>query len=315
MSVAQDLRSANGNSDGAGTNLAAPSSRRIVALLAAGAMSLTWIACGSDSGSSDGGAGAGGVDASGNGGAAGDGGGNSAGNGGSGGAAGSSGGSGGASGGSGGASGSGGAAGTTGGRAGSGDAGGRGGASGAGQGGGAGSDRDASADGTDSSLDVGQDRDADSAPDRALDGTDVANDADVGSDTASPPSDAGACGMLPASGVYATFRVVNDVFRASITNPTGIDQALALWAGKSQAKIPVGILECGNGALNCGWTWSMTPSSITFAELTIEVCDATPSYVQGNCSSFPDGRYCPWSAELTELRDCRTQATCPIVPR
>ena len=117
------------------------------------------------------------------------------------------------------------------------------------------------------------------------------------------------------SGVYATFRVVNDVFRAAITNPAGIDQALALWQGQSQAKIPVGQLECGNGTYNCGWAWRMNPASITFAEVTIEVCDATPSYVQDNCSSFPNGQYCPWSAELIELRDCRTQASCPVVPR
>jgi hypothetical protein len=130
-----------------------------------------------------------------------------------------------------------------------------------------------------------------------------------------PPSDGGACSSLPTTGVYATFRVVNDVFRASITHPTGIDQALAIWHGQSQAKIPVGQLACGNGAYNCGWTWSMSPASITFAEVTIEVCDGTPSYVEGNCTTFPNGLYCPWSAELIELRDCRTQATCPAVPR
>jgi hypothetical protein len=281
--------------------------------MAAGAMSwLLLMGCGSDSVSNDGGAGAGG-NPDGGGGAAGvaGAGGSSAGSGGSGGAAGASGGSGGAAGASGG---TGGAAGTTGGRGG-GDAGGQGGAAGAGQGGAAGGDRDASSDRIDGDLDSALDRSSDTAADRAADTSDAANDIDVGSDVGGPPLDAGACGTLPSSGVYATFRVVNDVFRASITNPTGIDQALALWTGKSQAKIPVGILECGNGAFNCGWSWSMTPSSITFAELTIEVCDATPSYVQGNCASFPDGRFCPWSAELTELRDCRTQATCPVVPR
>jgi len=222
----------------------------------------------------------------------------------------------GASGGFGGASGAGGTAGTTGGRAGASDAGGRAGASGAGQAGTAGGDRDASPDRTDGNLDGSTpDRDADAPIDRTLDGPGPSQDADATSDDGTPPSDAAACSPLPTSGVYATFRVVSDVFRASITNTTGIDQALALWQGQSQAKIPVGQLECGNGAYNCGWSWSMSPSTITFAELTIEVCDATPSYVQGNCSSFPNGRYCPWSAELIELRDCRTQATCPLVPR
>ena len=142
-----------------------------------------------------------------------------------------------------------------------------------------------------------------------------ADTVDVRADTSAPPSDAAGCTPLPSAGVYATFRVINDVFYASITNPTGIDQAVALWRGQSQAKIPVGQLECGNGTYNCGWSWRMNPAGITFAEITIEVCDATPSYVQGNCSSFPNGQYCPWSAELIALRDCRTDSTCPMVSR
>jgi len=156
---------------------------------------------------------------------------------------------------------------------------------------------------------AGSDRDADASAEGASDGTDAGVDATV------PPSDAAMCTPLPSVGVYATFRVVGDVFYASITNPPGVDQALALWRGQSQAKIPVGQLECGNGTYNCGWTWRMNPAGITFAEITIEVCDATPSYVQNNCASFPNGQYCPWSAELIALRDCRTDLSCPAVPR
>ena len=221
----------------------------------------------------------------------------------------------------GGAGGAAGAGGTSGGRAGAGGAGGVAGASIGGQAGTSSGDRDAATDRTDVSDAWGPSHDADTGVDGAGDGPDApssgdsGSDADVRFDSDAPPSDAGACSPLPATGVYATFRVVSDVFYASITNPTGIDQALALWAGKSQAKIPVGQLECSNGTYNCGWTWRMSPATITFAEITIEVCDATPSYVQGNCASFPNGSYCPWSAELIELRDCRTQASCPVVPR
>jgi hypothetical protein len=229
---------------------------------------------------------------------------------------------GGASGAMGGAGGNvGGAAGTgnggaTGGRAGSIDAGGSAGSSSGGRAGNAGGNQDAATDRADGSRDAsGLDRDDETRIDIASDSRDAPDELDATFDNGVQPSDADACSPLPAAGVYATFRVVNDVFRASITHPTGIDQALALWVGQSQAKIPVGQLECGNGTYNCGWTWRMSPSTITFAELTIEVCDATPSYVQGNCASFPNGTYCPWSAELIELRDCRTQTSCPAVPR
>jgi hypothetical protein len=218
----------------------------------------------------------------------------------------------GAAGASGGMAGSSGAAAGSGGTGGGGsiDAGGAAGSSRGGQAGTSGGRPDAARDAADSSQDAtsNPDRDADVSMDSDADGSDAPFD------TSAPPSDASTC-LLPTMGVYATFRVVGDVFRASITNPTGIDQALALWRGQSQAKIPTGQLECANGTYNCGWTWRMTPASITFAEITIEVCDATPSYVQGNCASFPNGQYCPWSAELIELRDCRTQPSCPAAPR
>jgi hypothetical protein len=41
------------------------------------------------------------------------------------------------------------------------------------------------------------------------------------------------------------------------------------------------------------------------AEVAIEVCDGLPSYVEENVDEFVDrvGRYCPWAAQLVELRD------------
>jgi hypothetical protein len=208
------------------------------------------------------------------------------------------------------------------------DAGGAAGSSRGGQAGAAGGVPDAGTGRGDGSNDtVSADRDADTSRDTGADradnvdrvdgadNVDSADDIDARADTSAPPSDAAGCASLPSAGMYATFRVVSDVFYVSITNPPGIDQAIALWRGQSQANIPVGQLECGNGTHNCGWTWRMNPASITFAEITIEVCDATPSYVQMNCSSFPNGQYCPWSAELIALRDCRTDPTCPSMPR
>jgi hypothetical protein len=198
----------------------------------------------------------------------------------------------------GGGSGGGGAGGGGQGGAGSGGASGASGAGGASAGAG-GSTPDAAAD---AKIDSGPPKDAPS------------DAASKGEDGAPPPSDATACGALPGSGVYATFRVGNDVFHVSITNANGINQAIALWRGQSMAKIPVGAVECGNGTFNCGWSWRMKPDTVQFAEVTIEVCDGTPSYVQDHCADFARS-YCPWGAELTELRDCRTDPSCPLVSR
>jgi hypothetical protein len=136
---------------------------------------------------------------------------------------------------------------------------------------------------------------------------------DGGNADAAGSFDAG-CPALPSDGVYATFRVTGEIYHQSITNPTGIDQALSLWAGTSTADIPNGELSCTPSAWNCGYTWHVSPGSVQFADLTTEVCDGQPSYVEANCATFAT-MYCPWLAELIELRDCRTDPSCPPVPR
>jgi len=114
--------------------------------------------------------------------------------------------------------------------------------------------------------------------------------------------------------VYATFRVAgSEIYYASITSVGGIDQAIALWHGQSIANIPNGALVCEAVPWNCPWSFHQDPASIQFAEMTIEVCDGTPSYVDQNCAGF-GGQYCPWSTELIELRDCRADPSCPVVP-
>jgi hypothetical protein len=120
-------------------------------------------------------------------------------------------------------------------------------------------------------------------------------------------------------GLYAEFDVVGERFHTSITNATGITQAIALWQGRSHDSIPMGTLVCPSAATqgsneNCPWHWTFDPASVHFAFGAIEVCDGTPSYVEGHCRDFNFG-YCPWSARLIELRDCRTDPGCPLVPR
>jgi hypothetical protein len=144
----------------------------------------------------------------------------------------------------------------------------------------------------------------------------VSDAASKGDEAAAPPRDGGALCATPSSGLYATFRVASaEVFYAWITSTTGISEAIALWRGQSMARIPVGKLDCTTGMYNCGWTWRLKPDTVGFAEVTIEVCDGRPSYVEAHCSTFGGGSYCPWGAELIALRDCRTDPSCPAVPR
>lgn len=110
-------------------------------------------------------------------------------------------------------------------------------------------------------------------------------------------------------GVLATFDVVGEEFKVWVTNSDTIEQILALESGESLANIPSGRILRGAGEddHNAPWTWHLDPEDIEMAEMTIEVCDAVPSYVEANVDEFVDvvQRYCPWSAALVSVEDFR----------
>lgn len=137
---------------------------------------------------------------------------------------------------------------------------------------------------------------------------------DGGAKDAATPDGGGAACPLPDEGLYATFSVNGELFRAKLTGNMAIDRAIALWRGTSNASIPNGELVCEPSPWNCGYGFHLEPGTIEFAEVTIEVCDGAPSFVDANCEDFVD-RYCPWGAELVQLRDCRQNPACPVVPR
>jgi hypothetical protein len=56
---------------------------------------------------------------------------------------------------------------------------------------------------------------------------------------------------------------------------------------------------------NPGWSFHINPDTISFFDFAIEVCDASPSYVEDHldeaCGAFLPGCYwCPWSSRLKE---------------
>lgn len=110
-------------------------------------------------------------------------------------------------------------------------------------------------------------------------------------------------------GIVATFTNQDETFRVWITNETTIQQVLALQAGTSDANIPNGKILHGPGVAdhNEPWSWHLDPEDIEMADLTIEVCDGRPSYVEENVDEFVDvvDRYCPWGAELVDVEDYR----------
>jgi inhibitor of cysteine peptidase len=119
-----------------------------------------------------------------------------------------------------------------------------------------------------------------------------------------PPAEPTPPGEL-RGGVLATFEVVGEQFRVWVTNPQAVQQILDLAAGSSSANIPNGRILRGPGTAdhNLPWGWHLDPEEIEMAEVTIEVCDGTPSYVEENLDEFVEtiGRYCPWSARLISV--------------
>ena len=123
-----------------------------------------------------------------------------------------------------------------------------------------------------------------------------------------------ACGGDPVAadglegGVLATFAVGQDRFRVWITDGAAADAVMMLEAGSGTATIPNGGIRRGPGPgeHNAPWSWHLDGSDIEMAELTAEVCDGAPSYVEQNLGDYLQiGRYCPWGATLLGAEDRR----------
>jgi hypothetical protein len=108
-------------------------------------------------------------------------------------------------------------------------------------------------------------------------------------------------------GVLATFEASGERFRVWVTNPQTIWDLHQLHQGQSTATIPNGRIFRGPGRAghNVPYRWHLDPQDITMADFTVEVCDASPSYVEENVGEFVKNvkRYCPWNAKLVELRN------------
>lgn len=105
---------------------------------------------------------------------------------------------------------------------------------------------------------------------------------------------------MPQAGVIVALRVGDEEYRVLLTDPDAIATAQELAAGERDPLIPVGtIVRNGDGGVNTGYGWHIDPASFTWAELTMEVCDGRPSYVEDGTLS--GDIFCPWSAEVVSV--------------
>lgn len=112
---------------------------------------------------------------------------------------------------------------------------------------------------------------------------------------------------LLTGGILVTFDVEGEEYKIFVENEETIADILAVERGESQAKIPSGKIIGEPVFYNEPWSWHIDPVDIHMAEFTIELCDGLPSYIEDDLDYWVNtvGRFCPWSAEIVEIRDFR----------
>ena len=102
------------------------------------------------------------------------------------------------------------------------------------------------------------------------------------------------------SGVIVTIRVSGEEYRVLVTDAQQIAYAEALLEGEEAHGIPNGRVIVGDdGGVNTGWSWHIDPNDFEFVDMTIELCDGRPSFVERG--EVDGGRFCPWSAEVVDV--------------
>ena len=100
-------------------------------------------------------------------------------------------------------------------------------------------------------------------------------------------------------GVIVTFAVEDEQYRILLTDPADIAIAEMLLAGEEAPSIPSGLIVRGDPGVNTGYSWHIDPASVEFADVTIEVCDGVPSFVEDG--TLEGDRYCPWGARVVAI--------------
>lgn len=113
------------------------------------------------------------------------------------------------------------------------------------------------------------------------------------------PSPSAAQPSYPAGSVIVTFDVKGEQYRILVVDPDNVAIAQKLLSGQEAPSIPNGLIVRGDPTVNTGWSWHIDPQSLEFADVTTEVCDGKPSFVEDGTLS--GDRFCPWSAKVIAI--------------
>jgi len=101
------------------------------------------------------------------------------------------------------------------------------------------------------------------------------------------------------TGWLFTVDVHGERFKVLVTDPVTAGELRKMLRGEKEGII-VGELRSGDGGFNKPWNWHLDPATVSVAEVTIELCDGTPSFVESELSYWLDvvKRYCPWGGKV-----------------
>jgi hypothetical protein len=108
-------------------------------------------------------------------------------------------------------------------------------------------------------------------------------------------------GCVQSGPTVATFEVAGgpQTYKIELATPELIQHAKDLMGGSEDARIPIGRIVRDDPGLNEPWSWHIDPSTLEFADATIEVCDGLPEYVEDGTPT--SDTYCPWSTTIIEI--------------
>jgi len=108
-------------------------------------------------------------------------------------------------------------------------------------------------------------------------------------------------GQLPSAPAVVTFDVADQgTYSIELLTDELIAHTAELRDGGEDGRIPSGrIVRDGDGGVNAPWSWHIDPETLEFVDMTTEVCDGLPEYVED--LTLTSDVYCPWSATVVDL--------------
>ena len=107
-------------------------------------------------------------------------------------------------------------------------------------------------------------------------------------------------GCVASSPTVATFEVAGEqTYKIELATPELIQHVKDLMAGSEDGRIPVGNIVRDDPSVNAPWSWHIDPATLEFADVTTEVCDGLPEYVEDG--TLTSDIYCPWIAVPIKL--------------